>query len=1275
MSQIFVESASNTHNASHRSSLPAPGMLDFLYPRKTLTLLKKLSLGKVEGNRAHSGATKARHYSSKSIQRTSVLTSVNRVVHNGSIRAGSSSATARVELDDTAVLKNHLQNLEWIDARQGKAAIDELNPAKVKFLELVKGHIPERYNDLKDSDQTTDAKILLANFLSFSSRENDSIRLLFLTNGNDFETTFAVWRAIVIRLFAGDLEKAAEIHEAAQRQSIQTYIGSDVLLAHAIQAENWKLALRISTTVFNTLQRPYDKTIVQQAVHNLWEVTTRLPNLLDLVSTFLAFAYERLDLQYFVIKAFVTHFLLATLSSMPQSAEPVRKFLEEIQIYRIDEKPLIQFALEKILHTTSKPGYILDTELYSYLATIWSAYRKFCEQGDVNIPLIHNLLRLFTRDGSTQAATEEQERALILDILSTCATKQAALPYHIMVSVITMYAWRGNTETVRYLNSILSPRFGELSSMQRSEEDQRQDAVRAYALIRVHILRGEDKEAEQVFTRLREVYPEITQRQEPWQALVKLYGRARRFGKMFDVLFNRMPEAGSPPSSETLQIVLREFGRQGNIPAVSSLLTLAKSNGIALTIEMVKHLVTAHIRNGDPEEAEAIAMMIQESQDVPGQLVGSSYLVSKLYSAARNNDVNAATGIYRRIMTSDTKVDRFAFARVVDLLTKNKRTDEAFKVAFVDMPAKHLSCGANIYAMLIRGFWHEHRYTEAIDTFDQMTYAGESPTVNACNYWISALCQMCRPRPRLDRDVLQGLRALVSGQFSNVTWEKDWPPTWHQNRYDVYFASLIERFAEVHAWDVINCLQKWYKQLQSTDPPLAVIKALMKANNLAGNHDEVDKLFNMGFMQLSSDIRRMANDLTSLSIIKDSPFQTISSQRLWTGSDTQGHFNLLSEESDKPLQQDDSDGSSTASDIRHLIEKLLLDYMSSLVAQRRFDDMIQTMVRLQSLGFTMDKSGSHRIWNHYVQSLCKSSEPRHLVTAFRTAEIRLFSKHALFRKDIADNPELRVTMTRDKAIKRDEIRVEPRTMVTLKEMGLAADQTSVNSASLGIAQNEEVLGSDTVTLSSVLQQVAPRMLPAVMAWNGNQFVRGHRRHDYFKTPMQLLAMKGRQLRDLWWTKASQEEVEERLVALGPSDRLEPFTELTEPYTKALENTDNSIPLLDLGERSKRQIVSAEEVLRTLETQHEAKKSRERSPWEESLYVTVEEGRAESTAQENEKLVDLGYDPALEQNEDAPEQEDERGEQREVDLRYNPEKLFASLRERTEAKKGERFWKK
>jgi hypothetical protein len=175
--------------------------------------------------------------------------------------------------------------------------------------------------------------------------------------------------------------------------------------------------------------------------------------------------------------------------------------------------------------------------------------------------------------------------------------------------------------------------------------------------------------------------------------------------------------------------------------------------------------------------------------------------------------------------------------------------------------------------------------------------------------------------------------------------------------------------------------------------------------------------------------------------------------------------------------------------------------------------------------------------------------------------------------------------------------------------------------------------------------------------------------------MQLLAMKGRQLRDLWWTKASQEEVEERLVALGPSDRLEPFTELTEPYTKALENTDNSIPLLDLGERSKRQIVSAEEVLRTLETQHEAKKSRERSPWEESLYVPVEEERAESTAQENEKLVDLGYDPALEQNEDAPEQEDERGEQREVDLRYNPEKLFASLRERTEAKKGERFWKK
>jgi hypothetical protein len=1255
-------------------------------------------VGQAEGNRAHSGTARTRHYSSNSFQRSPLLTSSGRGARKNSTLTEASPTDSQRVPDDSSLLKSYLQDLDWIDARPGKEASMEIDMRKAKFLYLVKGIIPdddsstefdrawEAFNDLKESDQNTDAKILLANFLSFSDRESDSIRLLFLTNGNDFETTFAVWRAIVIHLFAGNLTKAAEIHEAAQRQNIRSYTGSDVLLAHAIQAEDWKLALRTSTTVFNNLTRPYDRGVVQEAVHNLWDTTTRLPNLRQLVSKFLAFAYERLDLQYFVIKAFVSHFLLATLSSIPQSTTQVKDFLEEVQIYRIDEKPLLQFALEKIVHTSSQPGQALDIQLYEYLGSIWSAYRKFCGPGDINVSLIHDILRLFTRPGTSRSIPAQQERRLVMNILSACSTKGIALPYEIMVAIMVMHAWRGNTDTVRYLNSVLSPRFGELNQLARTETEQKADADRAFALLLVHVEHGEDGDAEKVLTRLRSLYPDIVRRQEPWRALIQLYARQRRFGKVFDIMFNRMIEAGAPPTRELLQMVIRDFGNKGNVPAVSALLSLAKANGIALTMDMVEYLVVAHIRNGDSMAAEEIASMIQEFRDSVEMSSQSSLLYSQLYSATKINDMNTASGIYKRMLSGDTRIDRFAFIRMIDLYTRNRRTNDALKVAFEDMPTRETTCGAHLYGLLVRGYWHEHRYVEAIEMFDRMVYAGETPDVTGCNYWVAALCQLSRSNPESDRDVLAGLRALISGRFADVVWIREWPPTWHRNSYDVYFAGLFERYAEVQAWDVLNYLQKWYRQLEPNEPPLGVIKALMKANCLAGQHDEVEKLFNIGLSQLSRDIKTMANDLTSLSLIKDSTFDDINNQQLWPNSNSKVDTSMILDAVKKPLAEYTDLDAGTAHDIRHLVGYLLLDYITSLVAQNRFDDLIRTFARLQALGFNLKDrrrvKDYRRVWNHYVQALCKSPEPRHIITAFRAAEYHLYSKHAIFRDEVVVKPELRLGLTKDKEQSRfDEKRVEPRTMVILKEIAMASRETSVNHAVLGIGQSEEVFETDTVTLSSVLLQVAPRMFPAVLNWNGNRYVRGNRRNDYFKTPIQLLALKDKQTRDAWWQKTSQQGIKERLQAYGPPRKLEPFTQLTEsetaqyghrPTRKKIED-DRSIRSLGAGEEAAvPAAVTAEEVLRALQSEQTVAHAIERPAWEKSLYAPLEEEKAKASQTDDTEFAELGVDTTLEQQEEAIEEE-EKASSDEKKTRYNPEKLFADIRQKVEDKKGERFW--
>lgn len=1236
MSQIWIDSASEVKRSYNDTAVLPQGMLDFLYPAKTLALLRKLSSRQGDSARRSTGSAGLRHYSSKSFQRPSLISAAAQRTATAMVRAQSTTRPKVKESEDAAVLKDYLQDLDWIDTRVDTSQND-MDDVQARFLHLVKGQLPDdpasiffdevwdTFNNLNPSDQTTDAKILLANYLSFSERESDSIRLLFLTNSPEFETDFAVWRAITIRLFAGEISKAAEIHEAAQRQNLQTYIGSDVLLAHAIQAEDWKLALRTSTMVFNTLKRPYDRSVVQQAIHNLWSVTTRLPTLRDRASKFLAFAYERLDVQYFVIKAFVLHFLLATLSSIPQKASDVTDFLEEVRTYRVDEKPLLQFALEKIIHTTRKDHQALDSQLFDYLGTIWASYSKFCA-GELNVPLIYDILRLFTLTGKKRAVSDTQERTLVLNILSACSTNRVVLPYEIMVSVLLMYAERGNTEIVRYLNKIMSPSFGTMHNVERTDDEEDLDAKRAYAVLATHIGRSEDVEAETAWTRLQSLHPQIASKVKPWEALIRIYHDQRRYGKIFDILFNRMKEAGASPTAGLLRLIIKGFRVKGNAPAVLDIMSLAKANGVEVNVRMIEELVGAHLRSGNAEASQEIAGMLQEYRQSIGFVdKRDQKILDQLQRACRATKVDEAEGIYNRLMESDRPVPSDVFSSMVKLYTRARSTDVAVRVAYVDMPKKNRTAGSDILGLLVGGYFHEHRYTEAIEMFDRIPDVGDVPNVTACGYWIVSLARLSRPKPNLDREILNGLRVLLNGRYSTAQWLREMPAPWHLEPYDVYFGNIIASYSEVQAWDIVNYLQKWYRQLQPGIPALGVIKSLMRAQKLAGNHAEVDRLFHMGLGQLSAAIRGMASDMTSLSMINHLEFGEIKDKQL---------FKSIPESQNSEMSMTDLNlskvsplvatrGRDSGRDIPFLIEYILPDYIDSLVARKQYDEIIRMMTRLQALGFNMDHGKNNfRLWNFYVQALCSSSGSRHIITAFRTAELHLYSSSAHFKT--SKNWDKKMSKRLNQILHRrrlDQAFVAPRTMVILKEIALAAQRTSVNKASLGIEQYEDVTEDATVTLSSILEQVAPSMFPAVMAWEGNKYVSNDSSKSYFKDPNTLLAAKAKQIREAWWASASQEAVNERLEAYGPPQTLELYTELTASQENNYEPVTRPIGV-DEGIEEK-PIVTVQEVIEALRKEHGIAHESYTAPWQQKLYAPIIEEKAKAAAIDKTELSELG----------------------------------------------------
>jgi pentatricopeptide repeat-containing protein PET309 len=1086
-------------------------ILEFLYPAKTLALLVKLSTYRLDrldrlAQRCNSFNTR-RFTSSLSLNTESQNPGLSNLQKTSDSTTNVSTTPEQLDhISDNSQWTNRSEmklfyDMRWLsqmDVYETEKAREDLSPRE-NLIQKLQVPIPDSvddtcwddiwnlYNSLDERDQDFELTRRLMAFMSFSSRENERLRLIQLVQRQEFPEPWNFWKAVLLTSCAGKHDRAMEFHNLALSHGVITEAGSDLILAHAIWNGDWEVAKETFSKATASIIGNANEEYALSLFSKVWKLITWLPDLASIAADFL----EESKLQPGNIKdAFTFQLILLTLA-YGTNIDSLNRLLPLLRFYSIETSPLYETTLQRILDMFKRNPESLNVTNLGIVRSIWSSYRIFCKTGDIGQPLIHNLLSILTNAKTSNLTWEAEERRLITDILSVCANQNITLPYSLMVNLMSMYARHGNIEAVNLLEENLEPKLQDLNNIPRAKDEKSSDLTRLNALLKVHQVHGNPTNVRSEFDAIAAQYPRAIKFRSLWHKVIRSFTRSGNFPKAFQTALVDMPNAGILPNRSTILLLLWICGWSTDTTAVLTVLNIAEKQNVTLDEWMVRRLIHAHLKSHPSalaEEFDQVFASHQINRETWSKEAMAALMNEILTMIANRRDLRSANRIYNRMVEENLPIRRSTYWAIICLLTNLYQTDEAAHLIQNIMPSKGIRPQTTFYSRLMRGYCIEERWESVIRVQEEMKRRGILEDVMCRQKYLLARAMIDRRDPLQDSHILSLLRDSI--YESKVLWLREEPVIWHRHYTDTYFSVLLDAYADIHANEMVQAITNLYwdaqKYLgQSDDPPLGIIRAFMKTALNSGEHTIIAEYWTKSLGILGEYVKEMATTLARISDIASTgsmrnvndhaedditepSFQKSQEDPLLPGERTHSQIDDI----ERARTSENSPASQIS--VAHLISKPLMMYISSLSMQENYQAIIETVRDVQKSGFVL----TNQAWNHYVQVLSLSSEPTYILAAFRAAEIHLMPNYIPFIPTIPDKQHRQAMIHRQRRAQASnfQLYLDPGTLRVLKEIHLSAQFATVAGTDVGIV-------SDTnVRLSTAIDSVAPAVTNALKAW-------------------------------------------------------------------------------------------------------------------------------------------------------------------------------------------------
>ncbi|KAF2629139.1 TPR-like protein [Macroventuria anomochaeta] len=977
--------------------------LDFLYPEKTLALLRRLS---VRTDAASDARRQQLHR--PTIRGYATARRTDHRLGSAALEAGGDALNA-VDAVDAAEAKEAKREMhERLMASSAHESLGELlrrkEPGKQELAWQLYHALPAQGS----SGTTPDLLLPLLEYLSADNEPAVPTRIIRLFDQlPDAARTASSYRAVIVAHVAlREIGPAVSLHRTAakggrfvENEHHVPDIGTGVLLRRLVADEQWELALRVYSTYVADHRFSIDRQRTtyrirwgQATLPEIWTEAAHLPEIQEHVRSLLVYSRQHKDelmstpkkkmIFYTFVQSFLPHVMDRLLHVRKPNEDEIwdwfTKLFEDLHAQNIPVDASYNYAITAMLRLDRYRKYTnqrkIHLELYRRYRQ-WYLYDRVDDPDFKTWPPQLPMLSLVLSNHGTHGSLH-RVHDMVHDIRTFYPNKP--LPPNILGALLLIFAEHGDVQRVNEY-------FDEFSASQGKV-----DPKQANSLLYVQARRGDVPGALAVFRRIREdlgFTPDV----QMWNTLLLTYVRADDLDGALET-FNNALDAGMEPNEHTFGPMLDMCANRGDIEAFEALYSRAKQMQIALDndVRARSGYVQAFLNAEDADGAEEIAQgMLKQwkAGALTGHPLTHTWNIMIQYYALRG-DVANSRRLYREMVDNKIPLDSITFASLMRSLIEIKQTNAAYKILRVTLPANRMRVEAIHYAIVMTGFLKEGQYDLALETYERMVERNVSQTISSRQASINTvgmaeLVRLLKVKNRKPRQHLQHVERLLRDMLTEGDVGQDVAHRQpNHNRYidahtqsivpASYYGLLITLYNTRGAYKICKEL---FAKAEATmkpsdfDAPTTFLTAVMEAHYRAKEWDEVQKCWDLIRESSSKLIKTFQQVMNPAPEPPESP------------SLTDGVVIQRFEESRIALNR------------RQVIVKATRIYIRSLINRNPKKNPTNKLLQQAQLtirdllvnGFVIDNF----TWNEFIVALAQNNQ---LVSAFTIAETYLMPR-------------------------------------------------------------------------------------------------------------------------------------------------------------------------------------------------------------------------------------------------------------------------------------------
>ena len=736
--------------------------------------------------------------------------------------------------------------------------------------------------------------------------------------------------AVSAALSLKDLDTAVDIHcEALAR--ISGSIGTAAVLRYAVQHEKWQVAVDTWNVYWNDKLHYYTRPDIWTDVSSL-----SMPELIMKAISAVDFAISTAESSQhpnaMAARDFAIELIRQTFS-IQNTDFGIYRYWQLVQKARaLDASDMTTqtMALKQLLSSESNEHGHRALDLYR-------ALRKestFLPSSDLLLIVTGKLL------------AEKSDTDMVM-IIEDWRFYHQKLPPYIAIEVARVFAHLGHLEPLQNLFQDFCSTYGKPV-----------DKVWYHMLLSVHQRRADPEGIVRAFNDLRENFPFIP----GVRSHNLVIGTFCRIGDVDGALgwMNKLLESKQRPDSSTYSLLMNLSAKRGDMEAVLDLYLRSKKDHVKPHVKMIDSLVLAHIKDEKLAEAERLVREALQ-MDVKGSRTFMWTILLNAY--ALRKDVRKVSELHKEMQASGVASDSMTYAALMTSLTIAKMPQEAHKILDKVMPRTQIRRTSIHYAIVMGGYLVTKNYSRIFNIYKQMLKCNLSPTMSTQNVLLRAAASvdMAGRHPEQDPEIQTELvRAQQTFEHTISNLDPSELAAFEPRKFvganplnEAFISTYYEYLIFLHGKDgAFGHVAELYDRYISTfarfssgdakaSPPIGLLSALMVAHIRADDHEEVERCWNLALSK-SEKLACRGNAVTS------EPGWVLPSRRL-------------------------------------IMNVPLRHYITSLSKQSRIDDLISIIEQLNFSGYVLNGPN----WNHYIQHLAQSSQPRHQLLAFEHCEREL----------------------------------------------------------------------------------------------------------------------------------------------------------------------------------------------------------------------------------------------------------------------------------------------